>query len=412
MGPTQPMNSAPTLVGRVGVSLVDPLDLELDLGWAQSTTRARSYLYNLLDPRINLLIHFTPQSRFDLFAAAGGGIEYIRVNRETAAGASKDGTTLLYRNPQTNLLLNAGVGLTVHIVGPLHLRTDARWMGTFLGDANDSQSGLYGDALEWTIGVDFRAEEDPDKDGDGILNKVDACPEAPEDLDNYQDTDGCPELDNDKDGLQDNTDQCPNKAEDKDGFEDTDGCTDPDNDEDRVLDTQDACPNEREDTDDWEDDDGCPDLDNDNDGFPDEGDRCPNDPETVNSYQDADGCPDAVPVEVVRYTGVIAGITFDNNKDSIRSTSEGILSASLATLLQFPDMKIEIQGHTDSKADDLYNLDLSQRRANQVMLWFIRSGVDPSRLRAVGYGETLPISDNQTDEGRATNRRVEFRLIQ
>jgi outer membrane protein OmpA-like peptidoglycan-associated protein len=219
-------------------------------------------------------------------------------------------------------------------------------------------------------------------------------------------------MDNDKDGLLDAKDQCPNKAEDKDGFEDTDGCTDPDNDQDKVLDTQDACPNEREDADDWEDDDGCPDLDNDNDGFPDEGDRCPNDPETVNSYQDADGCPDAVPVEVALYTGVIPGITFDNNKDTIRSTSEGILSASLATLLQFPDMKIEIQGHTDAKADDLYNLELSQRRANQVMLWFIRHGVDPSRLRAVGYGETIAIADNQTEAGRATNRRVEFKLIQ
>lgn len=412
MGGSSPMNTAPTAVGRIGLNIVPNLDVEADGGWAQALTRAHGYTYNLFDPRLNVLVHFTPESRFDIFAAGGAGIQTIKVQRDSAAGASKGGETLLYHNPQTNLLLNAGIGFTIQIVGPLHIRTDARWMGQFFGDSSQDQGSLYGDNVEWTIGLDFRAEEDPDRDGDGLVNKVDQCPDDAEDDDDFQDDDGCPDLDNDKDGIQDHEDKCPNKTEDKDRFEDSDGCPEPDNDGDRIVDTQDTCPNEPEDDDSFEDDDGCPDPDNDNDGFSDTTDRCPNDPETINAYQDSDGCPDTIPEQVARFTGVIQGITFDNNKATIRATSTPILTSALAVLLQFPDMKIEIQGHTDSNGDDASNLDLSQRRADSVMNWFITNGIEASRLRAVGYGETVPVADNTTATGRAVNRRVEFKLVQ
>ncbi len=412
MGPSSPMKTAPTAVGRLGLQIVPAFDVEVDFGWAQSLTVAHSYTYNLLDPRLNLLFHATPQSRLDLFVVAGAGIEYISVDRPSAAGASKDGETLLYLNPQTNALLNAGLGATLQIVGPLHLRTDVRWMGVLFGNSSEEQSSVYGDNVEWTVGFDLRPEEHPDVDRDGILNKVDECKEDPEDDDDYQDDDGCPEADNDKDGIKDVKDECPNKAEDKDGFEDPDGCPDPDNDDDKVLDTYDACVNEPEDDDSFEDDDGCPDVDNDHDGFQDDDDRCPNDPETINNYQDLDGCPDTIPREVAQFTGVIQGITFDNNKDTIRKASTTILTAALLVLQQFPDMKIEIQGHTDSKADDAYNLDLSQRRASAVMSWFLVNGISASRVRAIGYGETVPVADNETETGRAMNRRVEFKLVQ
>lgn len=134
-----------------------------------------------------------------------------------------------------------------------------------------------------------------DRDKDGIPNKYDQCINIPEDLDGFEDEDGCPEDDNDEDGLKDDVDQCPDEPEDFDGFQDSDGCPELDNDQDRVLDAQDGCPDVPEDFDGWEDLDGCPEEDNDRDGYLDPVDRCPNAAETVNGFEDEDGCPDEKP---------------------------------------------------------------------------------------------------------------------
>jgi hypothetical protein len=99
-----------------------------------------------------------------------------------------------------------------------------------------------------------------DRDGDGITDDKDKCPDQPEDRDGYQDLDGCPDPDNDADGVVDADDRCPNEPEDKDGFQDDDGCPDPDNDADGIADPQDKCPNEPENKNGFEDDDGCPDT--------------------------------------------------------------------------------------------------------------------------------------------------------
>ena len=134
---------------------------------------------------------------------------------------------------------------------------------------------------------------DRDNDLDSILDSADKCPSQAEDMDGFEDTDGCPDLDNDKDGLPDTADQCPNDPETKNGYKDEDGCPDEvDTDNDGIPDARDKCPNEAEDTDGFEDTDGCPDPDNDNDGVPDEHDECVDEPETVNGFQDEDGCPD------------------------------------------------------------------------------------------------------------------------
>ncbi len=133
---------------------------------------------------------------------------------------------------------------------------------------------------------------DPDNDGDGVTDGDDNCPDEPEDPDQFQDDDGCPDLDNDHDNVPDATDKCPNEAEDMDGREDEDGCPD-DDDGDGVPDAQDQCPAALEDQDGWEDEDGCPELDNDADGLRDADDQCPNEAEDFDLYQDEDGCPDA-----------------------------------------------------------------------------------------------------------------------
>jgi outer membrane protein OmpA-like peptidoglycan-associated protein len=290
-----------------------------------------------------------------------------------------------------------------------------------------------------------------DRDKDGILDENDKCPDDPEDKDGFQDLDGCPDPDNDADGIPDAQDSCPNDAEDKDGFEDQDGCPDPDNDQDGKLDAEDKCPNEpenynqwedadgcpdtipdtdgdglldpqdkcphdAEDKDGFEDADGCPDLDNDKDGIPDTADKCPMDPETINGFEDEDGCPDQGPTRV-RVTRekieILDKVYFETNKAIIKPISYSLLDQVALVIKAHPYIKkIRVEGHTDSVGNDAYNLKLSQARAESVQAYLINKGVDASRLEATGYGETKPVDTNNTAEGRANNRRVEFTILE
>jgi large repetitive protein len=253
-----------------------------------------------------------------------------------------------------------------------------------------------------------------DRDGDGILDADDQCPDDPEDVDGFEDEDGCPDPDNDQDGILDKDDQCPMDPEDIDGFEDEDGCPDPDNDQDGILDVNDLCPNDAEDFDKFEDTDGCPDLDNDQDGIPDTRDACPNDPETVNEYEDEDGCPDVAPRVQIRGKKIIImeKVFFEFDKAIIKRESYGILDAVAELLMEHDEIrKVRIEGHTDFKGSRRYNIRLSNRRAAAVRRYLVSRGVGSSRLVSKGYGFDQPIADNTTDEGRALNRRVAFTIL-
>ena len=141
----------------------------------------------------------------------------------------------------------------------------------------------------WSFAVGGR-----DRDGDGLKDRVDPCPDDAEDFDGFRDDDGCPDPDNDEDGIPDIVDLAPNLPEDFDGWNDLDGLPEPDNDLDGILDQDDDCPDEAEDFDGHQDDDGCPEefLDADGDGIPDEDDLCPLEAEDRDGYRDDDGCPD------------------------------------------------------------------------------------------------------------------------
>jgi hypothetical protein len=148
---------------------------------------------------------------------------------------------------------------------------------------------------EWSLRLRIGTELVPfesDRDGDGIGDHVDRCPELAEDLDGHADHDGCPELDNDGDGIPDARDACPGEREDRDGYQDDDGCPELDNDQDGVPDQRDGCPDAPEDLDGFEDADGCPDPDNDMDDVPDREDACPDQAEDHDGDRDDDGCPD------------------------------------------------------------------------------------------------------------------------
>jgi outer membrane protein OmpA-like peptidoglycan-associated protein len=266
---------------------------------------------------------------------------------------------------------------------------------------------------------DFEDEDgcpDPDNDKDGILDKDDKCPNEPETKNGFEDDDGCPDtidLDRDGDGIPDRLDKCPDEPEDKDGFEDDDGCPDPDNDKDGILDVDDLCPNDPEDKDGFEDQDGCPDPDNDKDRILDKDDKCPNEPETYNGFQDDDGCPDKGPVIVHHgHLQIFKKIYFETAKAVILPISFPILDAVAGTLKGNPQIKlIEVQGHADERGDDDYNMRLTEDRAQAVKAYMIEHGVEVERLTAHGYGETQPVCRQHGPACWSRNRRVEFVIL-
>ena len=255
---------------------------------------------------------------------------------------------------------------------------------------------------------------DPDNDQDGIPDIIDQCPDLAEDKNGFEDDDGCPDAtrDRDGDGIIDHLDRCPDDPEDKDGFQDEDGCPDPDNDQDGLLDGEDNCPNEPEDLDGFEDEDGCPDPDNDQDGIFDLDDDCPNEPENFDGIEDEDGCPEKER-KVVIVGGkleILEKVYFETNKDVIKPESYAILYEVAETLRNNPQIQVvEVQGHTDSRGAADYNLDLSVRRAAAVRRFLINEGgIDGNRLESQGYGETQPVDEAENAAAWAKNRRVEF----
>lgn len=257
---------------------------------------------------------------------------------------------------------------------------------------------------------------DPDNDNDGILDKDDRCPNEPEDRDGDEDEDGCPENsdgDRDGDGILDSVDKCPDDPEDKDGFQDQDGCPDPDNDQDGIPDKVDLCPNDPEDKDGFEDKDGCPDPDNDKDQIPDVVDKCPNDPETYNGFEDEDGCPDKGNVIIDdKNIVILKKIKFKTASAEILPESNEILDAVATTVVHHPEFTLlEIAGHADERSSDAYNLKLTQDRVNSVKNALIARGVPSDRLRSKGYGEFCPEDPGHNEEAWEKNRRVEFKIV-
>jgi outer membrane protein OmpA-like peptidoglycan-associated protein len=340
-----------------------------------------------------------------------------------------DGAVQIFPIPDLRLTVGGGAGIISAVGSPV--------FRVFLGLAYVP------------VGKEVPKEVKEDRDGDGIKNKLDQCPDEPEDFDKFEDEDGCPDNDNDGDGVLDGYDSCPLEPEDKDGFDDDDGCPDYDMDKDGIPDEDDGCPEEPEDKDGFQDEDGCPEEDNDKDGLPDGDDLCPNDPEDMDGYNDADGCPDLdndedgipdkddqCPEEAEIFNGVkdddgcpdkgkalvvITGtqieikqkINFATNSDKIKGKKSFQILDIVAHILKAnPSISVEVQGHTDNKGKHDYNVDLSQRRAESVKAYLVEQGVDEWRLKAVGYGPDKPIASNATKKGRDENRRVEFHIIE
>lgn len=244
-------------------------------------------------------------------------------------------------------------------------------------------------------GVEISANGCPlDKDGDKVPDYRDKCPDTPEGA--SVDTDGCP-LDTDKDKIPDYQDQCPNTPQG--AAVDSVGCP-LDSDGDMIPDYKDKCPNTPQGV--SVDTAGCP-LDTDKDKIPDYLDKCPN---TLPGIQvDAQGCPLQ---KKQNLDELKKGIQFEFNSAKLTQSSYETLDAIIDLLKQIPQANLEVQGHTDIMGTEDYNQRLSEDRAYSVTKYFISKGIAADRLRAKGFGTRKPLADNETDEGRAQNRRVEL----
>lgn len=269
-----------------------------------------------------------------------------------------------------------------------------------------------------------------DTDGDGVANDRDKCPDTL--LGVKVDEAGCP-FDDDKDGVINEKDKCPDTPE---GLGvNLEGCP-VDSDGDGVYDDNDACPDTPKDIM-MVDDKGCPVVtnmeahDSDGDGVDDNADTCPETP--PNTKVDANGCPedkgdkeqdedhDGVTDSLDQCPGTpsgakvddrgcwpLEGVTFDTGSAKIKPDIYESLQSVIDVLRSNPDVRMEIQGHTDDRGNADYNRMLSDKRANAIRDFLIKYHIASERLAAKGYGEDQPVAPNDTEDGRSINRRVEL----
>ena len=216
----------------------------------------------------------------------------------------------------------------------------------------------------------------PDRDGDGILDADDACPDVPGVKTEDPKTNGCPP-DRDHDGIVDADDACPDVPGVKTEDSKTNGCP--------------------------------PDPDRDKDGIPNEQDACPDAAGPRNKDPKKNGCPAAAVVG--KQIVILDQVKFATGSAAILPVSNGILNAVLDVLKQHQEIKhLRVEGHTDNVGAAAMNKSLSSRRAASVATWLIQHGLDPGRLSSEGFGMERPIDSNETAQGRQNNRRVEFHI--
>ncbi|MEZ4444577.1 MAG: OmpA family protein [Polyangiaceae bacterium] len=248
----------------------------------------------------------------------------------------------------------------------------------------------------------------PDTDGDGILDEVDACPEVKGVPNDDPEKHGCPPPgDRDGDGIVDEQDACPDTPGVGSDDPAKNGCP-PDRDGDGIIDDKDACPDVPGVASEDPAKNGCP-PDRDGDGIIDSEDACPDTPGPKNEDPKKNGCPRVVVTD--KEVLILQKVEFDLDKATIKPVSDSLLDEVAQTLKDHPELvELEVQGHTDDQGPAFYNKNLSQKRSEAVKAALVKRGIEAGRLVPKGYGEDVPIADNSTPEGRATNRRVQFKI--
>jgi outer membrane protein OmpA-like peptidoglycan-associated protein len=339
---------------------------------------------------------------------------------------------------QTELFVPVGAGVAFRLSDNLSVNLEYGDHVTFKSNMIDFEDGeKNNDHYSFaSLGIEIRFKG-KDKDGDGVKDKNDQCPQTPgkiemlgcpdKDNDGISDKDdACPDIagkpefkgcqDTDGDGIIDNEDPCPATAgkkelqgcpdKDSDGIADKDdkcpdvsgrkefyGC--PDRDGDAVIDSEDACPDIKG----IPEFAGCPDTDR--DGIPDNKDNCPE----VAGIEATNGCPEALGGAL--YEKIVY---FDTDASVVLAKNIIDLNEIVAFSNEYPEATVSIAGHTDWKESEEYNLRLSEKRADYVINYLKKKGMKNAHIEKSFFGKNKPVADNNTVEGMALNRRVEIRI--
>jgi outer membrane protein OmpA-like peptidoglycan-associated protein len=338
----------------------------------------RPYYFESHVLNISGLLKIRPFGKTSLSPYLFGGIEVIRFS-PVDEGGNKLPNNLADEYDLTQASIPLGGGISFFLSEQLSFDVEGVYHYPFTDYIDDWDVGDSNDAyVVSSVGLTWYFGGKPkDTDGDGIIDDLDRDPLHPEDFDGYRDTDGAPDPDNDGDGILDIYDKAPLEPEDQDGYMDSDGVPDPDND---------------------------------GDGISDVNDRCPDKAEVFNGYKDGDGCPDRKPeIEVKKGEAVVLeGVFFMTGSAELTPESQSTLDKVVRTLRDNPEIEVEIRGYTDNTGPYEYNLTLSQQRADSVKQYLVDNGIAEYRIGTKGFGPENPVASNDTREGRAKNRRIEF----
>ncbi len=418
--------------GKIGYFLTRDWAMELTIAASPTEYALKADnqpFYTALNGHHLDLYHYRFEFLYHFKEAAGKIVPYIAL-----------GSGLLHLNGhdidnQLDTELCYGLGMKIQFLDNFAFRVDARHLiildkwtrQTLNNNLRYYQESTRFNNLEVVAGFSLLLGGKPlDSDGDGIKDKLDICPNTPAGV--KVDARGCP-LDSDKDHVFDGIDQCPNTP--PKAWVDKKGCP-KDTDGDKVLDGIDLCPDTPSNAE--INADGCP-LDSDGDGVFNGLDRCPKtlaglvvDDNGCPLDSDGDGvldgvdrCPDTKPGDKIDPYGcsiimqkkeiILHGITFKSNSFEITTQSFSLLNEVAKTLRNHPNIVVEIGGHTDSIGAAAYNKNLSLNRAESVKRYLVIKEVPTTQIKSKGYGEVKPIATNKTREGRAKNRRIEFKVI-
>jgi len=338
------------------------------------------------------------------------------------------GPGFLADNRTSGMNFDLGLGAKYYVSPATAFYFDAGYLNGIKSVTVADKLNVTDNIWKVTVGMEFDFGKAKDSDMDGVSDNKDKCPDTPAGV--VVDKNGCP-VDTDGDGVPDYLDKCPTVK----GLVSLNGC--PDADGDGVADIDDKCPDTPKG---WKvDATGCP-LDQDHDGVPDAIDKCPDTPAGVTVDKvgcpvdtDGDGVPDyldkcptvAGPKEnngcpVVEKTAEemvapemrIEPVYFDYDKSNILNVEKAKIDKLVKLLKTNKDYEVNMTGNADSKGTEEYNMALSQRRIDSVVKAITASGVKKNRIsKEKPLGDTKPAATNETEEGRALNRRVEFEVI-